>query len=615
MPNGPGGIVFLDMVATATQPTTEIRRCALCKIDRKGRFILADHAVQEILGLSEVELFGRPFLDFLDPADHSLLDEVTADRNPYDVVYDGIRVTMLDDTGKRTPVILIISTNFGNNTGNYQIVMFPDDDRAPVVQSKPDQGWLNLIDHLANFEGSEDIEHLVSLLHTATGCDAVMFYDTAADHAEVLAVAPAGAAKATSDRIANETPTDEIRATFCLPGGHPGLAIFKLDPNQAKSDQAKARKQAELAAIVLHSLCPQVASAQHKPGTPATALLPAELFDLLGHGTVLTGADGKIVQQNLTFDRLLSAPIELITLDGLIDLIGKRCGHEAAAAIRNYIKSSTACETAPVLGLTLRTGTGEALTLSLVRISPGTDDLSTCFLFSPSSLPIGASHGTDGLSFNFTKAAMALASSSLAATRTVWQKLEHEHHGQLTADGDFYINCLSHHLDSLAGQLGAIDQSLAKVGLSDAPTTTDLGLIFDKLIESVQTQYPQASISLKQTGLPKIKTQPRKLTEALSEVVGNAAVRAGDQTLVLTVTAELQAGVGVIWIRDDGPGLTKKQVRKIFTPTATPVSRSGAATGSDLALAQEILRSMGGTIGLESTKGKGTIVRITVPAK
>jgi CheY-like chemotaxis protein len=66
-------------------------------------------------------------------------------------------------------------------------------------------------------------------------------------------------------------------------------------------------------------------------------------------------------------------------------------------------------------------------------------------------------------------------------------------------------------------------------------------------------------------------------------------------------------------IEDDGTGIQPQDMQRVFHPfyTTKPV---GTGTGLGLFICDGIIRGLGGTITIDSTPGKGTVVRICLPA-
>ncbi|MFN3780753.1 MAG: sensor histidine kinase [Candidatus Kapaibacteriota bacterium] len=70
----------------------------------------------------------------------------------------------------------------------------------------------------------------------------------------------------------------------------------------------------------------------------------------------------------------------------------------------------------------------------------------------------------------------------------------------------------------------------------------------------------------------------------------------------------------LISVKDTGCGITKEQMEKIFLPfyTTKPV---GKGTGLGLSVSYNIIKSFGGTIEVESLRGKGSTFTIRLPIK
>ncbi len=120
------------MTAQATDVKTRASRCAVCKIDRKGRFVFLDAQTEKLLGLTQVELFGRPLTDFLDPDDHDVISQITGRFNHYETFFDATKVTVIDSHGSRIPVVAVCSLNFdAGSPVNIQIILSRDDRLQP----------------------------------------------------------------------------------------------------------------------------------------------------------------------------------------------------------------------------------------------------------------------------------------------------------------------------------------------------------------------------------------------------------------------------------------------------------------------------------------------------
>lgn len=68
---------------------------------------------------------------------------------------------------------------------------------------------------------------------------------------------------------------------------------------------------------------------------------------------------------------------------------------------------------------------------------------------------------------------------------------------------------------------------------------------------------------------------------------------------------------GRIEFEDDGPGILKEDMKRVFSPFFTTKPRG---TGMGLAIARKIVTAHGGAITLDSIEGTGTVVRVWLPS-
>jgi len=102
----------------------------------------------------------------------------------------------------------------------------------------------------------------------------------------------------------------------------------------------------------------------------------------------------------------------------------------------------------------------------------------------------------------------------------------------------------------------------------------------------------------------KINTDRSLLTQIIANVVTNAA-EAGAGHIDIEVAA--QKGKTVFSIKDNGPGISKEQLKYIFDPFVTSKVRG---SGIGLALTKKMVLQLNGRIEMESTEGLGAEFRI-----
>jgi signal transduction histidine kinase len=107
----------------------------------------------------------------------------------------------------------------------------------------------------------------------------------------------------------------------------------------------------------------------------------------------------------------------------------------------------------------------------------------------------------------------------------------------------------------------------------------------------------------------------RRLRESVEHVLHNA-IGHSDRKARVTLSAEGDEAHAVIRISDNGPGIAADDLPRVFDRFHS-VNESGfrgeAALGLGLPLTRQFIEAHGGTVELESKKGKGTTVTLTIP--
>jgi signal transduction histidine kinase/PAS domain-containing protein len=107
----------------------------------------------------------------------------------------------------------------------------------------------------------------------------------------------------------------------------------------------------------------------------------------------------------------------------------------------------------------------------------------------------------------------------------------------------------------------------------------------------------------------------RRLRESLEHVLQNA-IGHSDRKARVVLSAEGNSEEAVIRISDNGPGIAPDDLPRVFDRFHS-VNETGfrgeAALGLGLPLTRQFIEAHGGTVALDSKKGKGTSVTLTIP--
>ncbi|HET9951458.1 MAG TPA: ATP-binding protein [Candidatus Eisenbacteria bacterium] len=100
-----------------------------------------------------------------------------------------------------------------------------------------------------------------------------------------------------------------------------------------------------------------------------------------------------------------------------------------------------------------------------------------------------------------------------------------------------------------------------------------------------------------------------QMRQVLINLIQNAFDAMGSAGAV-TLSAGTVAGSIELTVADEGPGLTEEERAQLFVPGFTTKAQG---SGLGLTIAQRIVHDHGGSIAIDSTRGRGTTIRVRVP--
>ncbi|UCD17436.1 MAG: PAS domain-containing sensor histidine kinase [Candidatus Zixiibacteriota bacterium] len=239
--------------------TAKHSKCAVFKIDRRGRFVYVDDLTEKFLASSCEELYGKSIKDYLDEKSMASLRRVLDSGKHYETFYRPLELVVVDAKKQLHLHTAVVSLNFvAGNPANYQVILIPETPSrrehiavstavAPEItvmenlfefMSKivgTEVNWDSLAEILLEFHGvrqtavyrfQNDTLHLLGSAtrrpYSGTGIDLSLVTD---DHLEV---ARAG------QPFAKENPDPEMDSEFCaeltypLAGGNACWGILRL---------------------------------------------------------------------------------------------------------------------------------------------------------------------------------------------------------------------------------------------------------------------------------------------------------------------------------------------------------------------------------------------------
>jgi len=137
------------------------------------------------------------------------------------------------------------------------------------------------------------------------------------------------------------------------------------------------------------------------------------------------------------------------------------------------------------------------------------------------------------------------------------------------------------------------------------------GLLEEKL-NFLQPLLDEKHVQLRKTfdpDLPPVHADPEQLWEAFLNLIRNA-VEAMPDGGNLTINTKKNGTAALVYISDNGRGMTDEEARNLFVPFFTTKSDG---TGLGLAHTQQIINEHGGKIDCTTSPGKGSTFAIQLP--
>jgi len=115
-------------------------------------------------------------------------------------------------------------------------------------------------------------------------------------------------------------------------------------------------------------------------------------------------------------------------------------------------------------------------------------------------------------------------------------------------------------------------------------------------------------------GVPPILTDANQLQQVLLNIINNAHDAIGKQPGKITITTESDNRRVRIKIADTGCGMTREQLDQLFVPFFT-TKEVGKGTGLGMSVSYGIMKSLGGSIEVDSEPGRGTAFTLVLPVR
>lgn len=633
------------MATTTSDLIPRIRRCAVCKIDLKGRFVFVDDASEELFGLSREDLFGKSFVDFVGPADQELITHIIRQRNHYESFFESTRVQLVSAAGKPVGTTVVISLNYINgNPVNFQLVINTEPD-APAP-GRATESTAIVDEFLAVVLGSkiqDNWSRLAATVCAYTETPWLVLYRVHGNDLEPLAAAsPEGELAPPLLEIPPTTPlhgwlaisgeeysfTDPaavrraIERAGAAPNEYAGTIamspeqqylfrfVFSAEPIPLE-EAYRPLVRAQLAVdLIRRSVTGGIAQPLHERAEEIDQVIE-QMGSRLGLACCQIDHLGSLYG-NIPFTHLLGREHNLASRQDLINLLAQTNPPDVIEALT--LMDRYAVDSRGHGALTVRLRDNVWVQLVALPGRAGESGRSHCLVF----VPVESSSLRECRAVRLADLYGIVESlqSSLAAAHRTAERLGHECFDRLAGDGNFYLESLGERLAKMQGMLADTATLLGLVREAEPRQTIDLNLLVRQIAEQLRTTRNIDNLTVRCHDLPKLSAPPRKLQAMLREILTNAAMHGSGRPVELTVSAAVTDGFCRIELADSGPGIPERylpQVTDFFyrVPDATVLASPGRGFG--LALVRVLVEALQGTLDINSTIGRGTTVRLRIP--
>jgi signal transduction histidine kinase len=159
-------------------------------------------------------------------------------------------------------------------------------------------------------------------------------------------------------------------------------------------------------------------------------------------------------------------------------------------------------------------------------------------------------------------------------------------------------------------------------GIPVSPSAMNFATVCEGVVEEARTFHPDRTIGLEMTGDLRVVWDSARISQALSNLIGNA-IEHGSKTDPISVKIKEEKEEIVWTIHNEGDVVTAANLRTIFQPAKRfalrPASERMLSESQNLGLGlyitREIISAHSGKIEISSTKDEGTTFTIRLPRK
>ncbi|MDF1544864.1 MAG: PAS domain-containing protein [bacterium] len=637
----------MTSVGTAIQIDNRLRRCAVCKIDLKGRFVYIDEEIENLLGFTKEELFGKSISDFLHGESQLLIESVLTHRNHYESFYDATEITVVDRHKTAISTTAIISLNFiAGNPVNYQLIINREDVNPAVKErsvelDRNEQFLISLLD----MKSVQDMNEVAEQLRQFILAESVYVYLISENDLEPRACSssfeqgdfsfesiPAPndlhRAVAASGETYDNSDESSVRKAVELLGEAPGGLICRcefgpgsaylfcvhFDPESDFGNTSEARKKLEIGLNLIERLI-HAEKSSASDDQNVDVKFTVGFLDSLGIGAALIGEEGQIAGYNPSCMSLLETESLSGNYADLLELLAADNSETQLSQLHSFMGGEAGPDSGADLEMEVVCPDGHRANLTVLRFSFDTADKSCCITLVPQSVsdtnspPVAVDDDLIGK-------IISNLGEPLDDLYQVSQRLAHENYSEIGESGRGKLRRLVTQSSRLKLLLLDIMNSEKLSCSQQREQTVDLGLTLDEQIVAARQKHPTVEFNCRFDSLPLLQADP-EVVGRIFEVLFEHSIRLnGENRLDLDLdvavtetdcTLRLEHPVASLHAALQSP---QKSGRKAISSNVAAVE---VETLSALLALRYLIERGGGLLKVRSVSKKNFCIDITLP--
>jgi len=613
-------------------------RCAVFKIDLKGRFVYIDDETEELLGFPRDELFGRSIYEFISNDSHQILDRVLARRNRYESFYESLPLRVRAADGELRQFETVISLNFiAGNPVNYQLILVPS--RIEKISFVPnlEREFLRLIDRADELTDFNVVaEHFCRVGGYA---EAECYLP---DEAGRL-----GAVGSYTQRNYEHSAPYHLEQLFQEVSnplhGIPEEPELHEDFGWKKDEVVLLLRYTEGRLLVLHfhrpaDSCPSPedlenlrlsAKTWHKifkndvgKGTLGEQLrLLSHIGDSLRAGIIVVDENSQLLLKNDWLDIILPSGqlTKNLDLGNFFDTLGLcRSTLEPALFHLSPYPESIRNRTFSVADYVVGSDNRVVRIFGAPVHLAGLEAYVLCFITDFQT--VAKKEQLDKMSRKLVTSIAHDLSTPLISIEAFAKRLRDDYGSQLDEHGRVSLDCLIEDSQVLQSMMEGLGKMSRNWEVEQIPERVSVRTVVDDLVTFLKGTYPGIDYQITvDESLPELVIPKMILTQLFRHLLDNAFKYSSQSAIpAVTVGYQLSNDGHRFSISDNGPGINAQYHQKVFdpffrVPETEPVAAQGGGLG--LTIANDIITTWGGSIHIDNSGQSGTTVVFTIPLR